>query len=81
MAVWMKMTLRLPLQVHTALTAKARADNVSLNQLIVDRLNASLGGVYVSEEDANDANLIQRLDALESDVAAIKKKLGMGSTG
>ncbi|WP_168256477.1 toxin-antitoxin system HicB family antitoxin [Rhizobium laguerreae] len=72
MPVWTKMTLRLPLAVHTALTRAAQESDVSLNQLIVDRLNSSVGGAYVSEEEANSANLLERLDRLERQVSALQ---------
>ncbi len=75
MPVWVKMTLRLPHQVHSALTdlLKDKPDT-SLNQEIVDRLNASLGGVYVSEVQANDANVIRRIERLEAEVAKLKRQ-------
>jgi len=59
------MTLRLPQQVHAALVDDARERDTSLNQVIVDRLNRSLGGVYVSEAEANDGTILQRLSAIE----------------
>lgn len=59
------MTLRLPEQVHGALAQLAKETNNSLNQIIVDRLNRSLGGVYVSEAEANDGAILQRLAAIE----------------
>jgi len=73
MTVWMKMTLRLPLQVHTALSDEAKRTGSSLNQVIVDRLNASVGGAYISEAEANDARLVQRVSDLEARVAALEK--------
>lgn len=66
MTEWTKMTLRLPVQVHTALADDAKKRDKSLNQVIVDRLNRSLGGVYVSEEEANDGMILERLSALET---------------
>ncbi len=75
MPVWMKMTLRLPLQVHKALSHEAQKTGTSLNQLIVDRLNASVGEVYVSEETANDGNLIRRLEVLEGRVTLLEGKV------
>lgn len=75
MPVWVKMTLRLPHQIHSALSKiVADDDGRSLNQEIIDRLNASLGGVYVSEEQANDANIIRRIERLEAEVKALKAK-------
>jgi len=65
MTEWTKMTLRLPAQVHAALVDDARERDASLNQVIVDRLNRSLGGVYVSEAEANDGMILQRLIAIE----------------
>lgn len=65
MTEWTKMTLRLPEQVHGALAQLAKETNNSLNQIIVDRLNRSLGGVYVSEAEANDGTILQRLSAIE----------------
>ena len=65
MTEWTKITLRLPVQVHTALSADAKERDTSLNQVIVDRLNRSLGGVYVTEEEANDGTILQRLSRLE----------------
>lgn len=65
MTEWTKMTLRLPEQVHAALVADARERDTSLNQVVVDRLNRSLGGVYVSEAEANDGTILQRLSAIE----------------
>jgi hypothetical protein len=65
MTEWTKMTLRLPEQVHAALVDDARERDTSLNQVIVDRLNRSLGGVYVSEAEANDGTILQRLSAIE----------------
>jgi hypothetical protein len=65
MTEWTKMTLRLPEQVHAALVEDARERDTSLNQVIVDRLNRSLGGVYVSEAEANDGTILQRLSAIE----------------
>lgn len=59
------MTLRLPEQVHSALVEDARERDTSLNQVIVDRLNRSLGGVYVSEAEANDGTILDRLTAIE----------------
>lgn len=66
MTEWTKITLRLPLQVHTALAEDAKKQDKSLNQVIVDRLNRSLGGVYVSEEEANDGSILQRLARVEA---------------
>lgn len=60
------MTLRLPVQVHAALVKDAKKRETSLNQVIVNRLNRSLGGVYVSEEEANDGSILQRLKAIEN---------------
>lgn len=65
MTEWTKMTLRLPEQVHAALAQVAKETSSSLNQIIVDRLNRSLGGVYVSEAEANDGTILQRLSAIE----------------
>ncbi|MEQ1938216.1 toxin-antitoxin system HicB family antitoxin [Mesorhizobium sp. CN5-321] len=65
MTEWTKMTLRLPEQVHAALVEDARERDTSLNQVIVDRLNRSLGGVYVSEAEANDGTILDRLTAIE----------------
>lgn len=74
MSVDTRITLRLPLAVHTALTKEAKAANVSLNQLIVDRLNASVGNPY---RGGVEAAVADRVDLLEADVAAIKRKLGI----
>src|SRR4051812_3834256 len=65
MTDWTKITLRLPEQVHAALVEVAKDQATSLNQIIVDRLNQSLGGVYVSEAEANDGAIIRRLAAIE----------------
>lgn len=75
-SVWMKMTLRLPSQVHKALSDEAQRKNTSLNQLIVDRLNSSVGEVYLSEKTANDGNLVRRLEELEARVSALEGKNG-----
>lgn len=75
MPVWMKITLRMPLQVHTALTNEAERDGKSLNQIIVDKLNASVGGVYIDEETANAANVIKRLDDLEKRLSLMERRL------
>lgn len=72
MPVDMRITLRLPLAVHTALTKEAKAADVSLNQLIVDRLNASVGNPY---RGGAEATVADRVDVLEADVAAIKDRL------
>jgi hypothetical protein len=73
MPILMKMTLRLPLQVHTALTEEAKETGNSVNQIIVDRLNVSLGGVYVGEKEANEENFASRLRDLEARVVALEK--------
>lgn len=70
------MTLRLPVQVHTALADDAKKQDKSLNQVIVDRLNRSLGGVYVSEEEANDGSILQRLAALENHMRKLDPMFG-----
>lgn len=74
MSVGMRITLRLPLAVHTALAKEARETDVSLNQLIVDRLNASVGSPY---RGGAETSVSKRVDLLENDVAAIKAKLGI----
>jgi hypothetical protein len=74
MGVEMRITLRLPLAVHSTLSREAKEANVSLNQLIVDRLNVSAGSPY---RGGTEASVADRVDALEDDVATIKAKLGM----
>ncbi|MEC5293815.1 toxin-antitoxin system HicB family antitoxin [Aurantimonas sp. C2-6-R+9] len=74
MAVEMRITLRLPLPVHAALLREAKAASISLNQLIVERLNASAGSPY---RGGTGASVADRVDILEDEVAAIKAKLGM----
>jgi hypothetical protein len=75
MPIWTKMTLRLPLQVHTALSDEAKRADTSLNQVIVDRLNASLGGVYITEGEANEARVVQRIADLEKQVGTLTKRV------
>jgi hypothetical protein len=77
MAGWVKMTLRLPAQVHAALTDEVKEAGTSLNQLIVDRLNASVGGVYVREDEANDGRILPRLDAIEKRLDTIEQALNL----
>jgi len=77
MTVWVKMTLRLPVQVHAALTDEVKEAGTSLNQLIVDRLNASVGGVYVREDEANDGRILPRLDAIEGRLDTIEQVLNL----
>lgn len=79
MTVWVKMTLRLPEPVHSALTAEVKEAGVSLNQLIVDRLNASVGGVYVREDEANAGRILPRLDAIEERLDVIEQALNLSS--
>ena len=73
MPVDMRITLRLPLAVHTALTREAKEADVSLNALIVDKLNVSAGSPY---RGGAEANIADRVDLLEAEVAALKAKLG-----
>ncbi|WP_157935736.1 toxin-antitoxin system HicB family antitoxin [Tsuneonella flava] len=77
MTVWVKMTLRLPAQVHAALTDEVKEAGTSLNQLIVDRLNASVGGVYVREDEANDGRILPRLDVIEGRLDMIEQALNL----
>ncbi|WP_353641959.1 toxin-antitoxin system HicB family antitoxin [Mesorhizobium sp. WSM2239] len=80
MPVWMKLSVRLPLQVHTALSKEAKASAVSLNQLIVDRLNASVGGAYVTEDQANDGAILRRLKEVEERLDALEGKTRKAKT-
>ncbi len=77
MTVWVKMTLRLPEQVHVALTAEVKEAGTSLNQLIVDRLNASVGSVYMREDEANDGRILPRLNAIEERLDVIEQALNL----
>lgn len=72
MAVEMRVTLRLPLAVHTALTREAKSSKLSLNQLIVDRLNASLGNPY---RGGVDADVADRVDRLESELERLRAEV------
>jgi len=78
MPVEIRITLRLPLAVHTALTKEAKDANVSMNQLIVDRLNASTGNPYRGGAEASVAERVDMLEselgALRAEVAAMKKR-------
>ena len=70
MPVDMRITLRLPLAVHTALTREAKEADVSLNALIVDKLNASAGSPY---RGGAEASVTDRVDVLEAEVSALRK--------
>jgi uncharacterized protein (DUF2164 family) len=74
-----KITLRLPQKIHSALTRAAEAEKKSLNQEIVDRLNRSLGNIYVSGSEANEQNVIERIGDLERRVAMLEKSAGKPS--
>jgi hypothetical protein len=72
MPVEMRVTLRLPLAIHTALTTEAKSTAVSLNQLIVDKLNTSVGSPY---RGGAEASIADRVDALESELEAIRGEI------
>jgi hypothetical protein len=79
MPVDVRITLRLPMAVHTALKRemnelKRKGADISLNQLIVDRLNAAAGNPYRGGEEASVAD---RVDTLESDAADLEKRLSI----
>jgi len=76
MTEWTKITLRLPELIHAALSEVAREGGQSLNQIIVDRLNRSLGGVYVTEAEANDGSILKRIDALEQAIRRLDPAFG-----
>lgn len=72
MPVEMRITLRLPLAVHTALSKEAKESGTSLNTLIVERLNASVGNPYRGGEEASVSD---RVDTLESDIINLRNRL------
>ncbi|GAA0594336.1 hypothetical protein [Paenochrobactrum glaciei] len=72
MAVDVRITLRLPLAVHTALKKESEETNTSLNQLIVDLLNQAAGSPY---RGGTEASVADRVDLLESEVEALRAQL------
>lgn len=72
MPVEMRITLRLPLAIHTALTEEAKSIAVSLNQLIVDKLNTSVGSPY---RGGAEASVADRVDALETGLEAVRSEI------
>lgn len=72
MAIDVRITLRLPLAVHTALKKESEDTSTSLNQLIVDRLNEAVGSPY---RGGADASVADRVDILESEVEALQAQL------
>jgi hypothetical protein len=76
LVLWTKITLRLPVKIHSALSKAADAGEKSLNQEIVDRLNRTLGNIYVSGDEANEQNVIERIGDLERRVAVLEKSSG-----
>lgn len=73
MPVFMKVTLRLPLSVHRAVSKAAEESGQSLNAEIVSRLNASLGNPYLSEKDAND-DVLYRLAEVEARITQLENQ-------
>jgi hypothetical protein len=76
MPVHMKMTLRLPVAVYTAVNNAAKESGRSLNTEIMERLNQSLGNPYLSEKRVDDDVMI-RITDLESRVAELEKRKGL----
>jgi hypothetical protein len=72
----MKMTLRLPVAVYTAVNNAAKESGRSLNTEIMERLNQSLGNPYLSEKRVDDDVMI-RITDLESRVAELEKRKGL----
>ena len=75
MPVHMKMTLRLPVAVYTAVNNAAKESGRSLNTEIMERLNQSLGNPYLSEKRVDDDVMI-RITDLELRVAELEKRKG-----
>ena len=76
MPVHMKMTLRLPVAVYTAVNNAAKESGRSLNTEIMERLNQSLGNPYLSEKSVDDDVMI-RITDLESRVTELEKRKGL----
>ncbi len=72
----MKMTLRLPVAVYTAVNNAAKESGRSLNTEIMERLNQSLGNPYLSEKSVDDDVMI-RITDLESRVTELEKRKGL----
>lgn len=72
MPVFMKLTVRLPLSIHSALTRSSKETGKSLNAEVVDRLNQSFGGVYLRESAIEDDNIIKKISDLEARIAELE---------
>ena len=73
MSMWVRFNLRLPRAVHSELAKSAKAGGRSVNAEIVERLNRSVGGVFITPDEIAEAGIAERFVKLEERVAELEK--------
>lgn len=64
-----RLTVRLPESLHQDLVRQAKAEGVSLNQIIVYLLTRMTSGVDLDEQRRSFDGLLQRYPAAEAEIA------------